>query len=217
MRPDFLSVFFPGKCVLCHRLLSRQEADLCTHCRIHSPEFTGRKKNISFVADWTALWYYMGDARESLKRYKFHGVRSHAQSYGRLLGMKLIQEGLGQPDMITWVPISRARRQERGYDQDALLARAVARELKLPAVSTLKKRWDNPPQSGIRSAAARKANVLGVYRVTDPARIRGKSILLMDDIITTGATASECARMLLTAGAKSVTCAAIAASANKKK
>lgn len=76
--------------------------------------------------------------------------------------------------------------------------------------STLVKIRDNPPQSGITDDAKRRANVLGAYRVTDPARAAGKRILLLDDVITTGSTAGECARMLLIAGAKEVTCAAVA-------
>ncbi len=214
---DVLSLLFPRKCVLCHRILTLRETDLCTHCRIHCPEFSGQKKRISFVADWTALWYYKDDARDSLKRYKFHGIRSNARPYGRLLSMKLLQEEHALPDIITWVPISYTRRRHRGYDQDALLAHAIAEELNQKAVSTLKKRWDNPPQSSFLSAAQRKANVLNVYRVAKPTAIQGKNVLLLDDIITTGATASECARMLLMAGAKSVTCAAVAAAADKKK
>ena len=74
----------------------------------------------------------------------------------------------------------------------------------------LRKIRNAPPQSGISGDAARRANVLGAYRVTDPDALRDKRILLLDDVITTGATASECARVLLTAGAKSVNCAAVA-------
>ena len=75
---------------------------------------------------------------------------------------------------------------------------------------TLVKIRNTPPQSSLRGFARRKANVLGAYQVADPQRIKDKRILLLDDVITTGATASECARTLLTAGAKEVTFAAIA-------
>ena len=115
-------------------------------------------------------------------------------------------------DVVTWIPISRIRKLRRGYDQVELLARAVARELDMEPVPTLRKIRNNRQQSRIRDAAKRRANVLGVYRVTDPESIRGKRVLLLDDIITTGATASEAARVLLTNGAKEVHCAAVAAS-----
>ena len=78
-------------------------------------------------------------------------------------------------------------------------------------VPTLKKIRHNRRQSGIRSEAQRRANVLGAYRVLSPEGVRGKRILLLDDVLTTGATSGECARMLLTAGAKEVHCAVIAA------
>ena len=81
-------------------------------------------------------------------------------------------------------------------------------------VSTLKKVRNNRPQSGIVGQAKRRANVLGVYRAVCPQEVRGKRVLLLDDIITTGATAGECARVLLTAGAKEVHCGVIAAARN---
>ena len=68
----------------------------------------------------------------------------------------------------------------------------------------------NRPQSGIIGDAQRRANVLGVYRVENPELLQGKKVLLLDDIVTTGATAGECARVLLTAGAKEIHCGAMA-------
>ena len=78
-------------------------------------------------------------------------------------------------------------------------------------VKLLKKIRNNPPQSGISGAAERRANVLGAYQVIQPERLAGMKILLLDDVITTGATAGECARVLLTAGAEEVHCGAVAA------
>ena len=124
--------------------------------------------------------------------------------------MKLLEEDLADFDILTWVPVSPLRRFKRGYDQVELLARAVGRELGTEPIRLLRKTRNAPPQSGISGEAARRANVLGAYRVTDPQAIRNKRILLLDDVITTGATASECARTLLTAKAKQVNCAAVA-------
>ena len=76
---------------------------------------------------------------------------------------------------------------------------------------------NNRPQSRIRGQAQRRANVLGAYVTVDQEKLAGKRILLLDDIITTGATAGECARVLLTAGAKDVYCAAVAAARSQKK
>lgn len=208
-------LLYPPKCVLCRSLLSRHETDLCHKCRKEAPEFTFAKKNISFVAGWTALWYYKDQVKESLHRFKFYNARSNGDIYGRLLAMRLLNEDMTDFDILTWVPLSRWRLYRRGYDQCKLLAKAMGLELGITPVSTLRKRRHTPPQSGIRDAAARKANVLGAYKVKDPGAIAGKKILLLDDIITTGATVSECARVLLTAGAKEVTCAAVAATEHK--
>lgn len=204
----FLDLLYPPKCVLCGALLGKEETDLCRGCRIEAPVFAKARKSLPFVASWTAVWYYEDTVRQSLLHYKFGNARSYAGTYGRLLAMRLQQEEF---DLVTWVPISRRRKWRRGYDQVFLIAQAVGKELGLPPVQTLRKIRHNPPQSGISGQAERRANVLGAYTAIKPERFAGKRVLLLDDIITTGATSSECARVLLTAGAKEVICAAVAA------
>lgn len=210
-------LIFPPKCLLCGELLGAQELDLCHQCRIHAPEFPPPKNRHPHLDSWLAMWYYEGNVRRSLLRYKFYGKRNYARGYGRLLAMRLLRERAGQFDVVTWVPISRRRRLRRGYDQVELLAQAVGRELGCTPVRCLHKRRHTPPQSGIHGAAQRRANVLGAYAALEPERFRGKRVLLLDDILTTGATMSECARVLLTAGALEVHAAAIAAAGNDKK
>ena len=209
-------LLFPPKCILCKRLLQENETDLCHGCRADTPEFSKPTKKLTYLAGWTALWYYEGNVRSSILRFKFHNARSYADAYGRMLAMKLTQEET-EFDLLTWIPISRQRKWRRGYDQVELIAKAVGAELGIAPVSTLQKLRNNRPQSGITGAAQRRANVLGVYRVLDPSQVSGKRVLLLDDILTTGATAGECARMLLTSGAKEVYCAAVAASSSNKK
>ena len=212
-----LEFLFPSKCVLCAKILNKGELDLCRSCRTEISDHPKSKNAIQFLASWTVLWYYEGNVRQSLLRYKFNNRRSYAASYGRLLAMKLLQEYPDGFDVLTWIPISAQRKQERGYDQVELLAEAVATELGMEAVPALRKIRNNPPQSGITGSAERRANVLGVYQAVASDRILGKRVLLLDDIITTGATASEAARVLLTAGADTVTCAAVAAASHSKK
>lgn len=209
-------LLFPPKCVLCRKILDAHETDLCRQCRTDTPEFSVSQKKIPYLAGWTALWYYEGNVRHSMLRFKFYNARNHADTYGRLLAMKLIQEEI-KFDLLTWVPISRVRKWRRGYDQVELIAKAVGKELGFAPVPTLKKLRNNPPQSGLQDAAQRRANVLGVYQVLDPDSINSKRILLLDDIMTTGATAGECARILLTGGAKEVYCATVAAASHNKK
>ena len=206
-----MSILFPPKCVLCGKILKKEESDLCRFCRTDAPAYPNRKSKLQFLDSFAAVWYYEGSVRKSLLRYKFYNARSFAGSYGRLLAMKLLEEYPEGFDILTWVPVSRLRRFRRGYDQVELLARAVGKELGMTPVPLLKKVRHNRPQSGIHGAAQRRANGLGAYRELDREAITGKKILLLDDILTTGATAGECARVLKTAGAKEVHCAAVAA------
>lgn len=206
-----LNLLFPEKCLLCRKVLANGEIDLCRHCRCDNPAYTHRKSRPQFLDSFTAVWYYEEDIRSSLLRYKFGGCRSYAPGYGRLLAMVLQKNYPDGFDLITWVPVSRFRKWKRGYDQVELIARAAAGELGTEPVALMKKIRHTRPQSSLREYSQRKANVLGAYQVLNPAEVAGKRILLLDDILTTGATASECARILKTAGAAEVHCAAMAA------
>ena len=206
-----MELLFPPKCVLCRKLLKTGETDLCGTCRVDAPEYPNRKIKLQFLDSFAAVWYYEGNVRSSLLRYKFHNARVYSLSYGRILAMKLLRQYPEGFDVLTWVPVSRLRKLRRGYDQVELLAKAVGKELGLAPVPALKKIRNNRPQSRLKDPAARKANVLGAYRLLDGTEVRGKRVLLLDDILTTGATAGECARVLLSAGAKEVHCAAVAA------
>lgn len=208
------NLLFPPKCVLCGEILEKDETDLCHTCRVEAPVFPQSRTKLSFLDSWTAVWYYEENVRRSILRYKFRRARHYAPAYGRMLAMKLLREYPDGFDVLTWVPISPLRKLKRGYDQVELLAKAVGAELGLEPVRTLRKIRNNPPQSGIEGQAQRKANVLGVYRVVDPENFRGKRVLMLDDIITTGSTAGEAARVLLTAGAKEVHCGTVAAARN---
>ncbi len=212
-----LRLIFPPKCILCRQLLKKDETDLCHGCRENAPEFKRAKRNIPFIAHWTALWYYKDDVRRSIHRFKFYSARNYAKAYARLLGTKLQQTLSKEYDILTWVPVSGIRRLKRGYDQSRLIAQALGEELGCKAVPILRKIRHTPPQSGFRDAAQRRANVMGAYRVMDRKLVAGKRVLLIDDVVTTGATASECARMLLTAGTEKVYFAAVAAAEHDKK
>lgn len=218
-----LHLLYPKKCILCRKLLRDRELDLCTECRTDvrpypygaaNPHPKG-KTGFHFLDSFTAVWYYESNVRSSLLRYKFYNTPQLASGYGRLLGMKILQQGPGDFDYLTWVPVSRERKRQRGYDQSELLAKAVGRELGVRPVRLLTKIRNTPPQSKAKTAEARKANILGAFSVTGNADLQGKTVLLLDDIFTTGATSDECARVLLLAGAKSVHCAAVAAGAER--
>lgn len=209
------SLLFPRKCVLCRKLLKKRETDLCHDCRCDAPELPVLKINIPFIAKWTAVWYYTGNVRQSIHRYKFLSRTGYRKFYARQLVRKLQEREMDSAfDLITWIPVSRRRKLKRGYDQSFLLAERVAAELNTRPVKLLKKIRHTKAQSSLKDAAARRANISGAYRAVNTEQIIGKRILLIDDILTTGATASECARTLLIAGATEVTFAAIAAASH---
>lgn len=208
---QFLGIFFPPRCVLCRKLLKAGEEDLCGCCGRNTLRYSGRKRKTQFLDSFAAVWYYEGTVRSSLLRFKFYGARGYADSYGRLLADRIRREYPEGFDMLVWVPVSRLRRLRRGYDQSALIAAALSRELNTELVAALKKIRHTPPQSRISDVEKRKANVLGAYRAVKPEKVVGKRILLVDDILTTGVTMSEAARILRSAGAQEVHGAAVAA------
>ena len=216
IRERIISLFFPRQCVLCRKVLPEGQMDLCHDCRKNTEDFPKSNYKISFVAGWTSLWYYSGEVRHSMLLYKFYNRRSYGTIYGRLLAMKLQRTAFCDYDILTWVPVSPRRKFRRGFDQVELIAQSAGQELETPSIATLRKIRHTKPQSRLTHIAQRKANVLGAFEVIDGSAISGKRILLLDDIITTGATLSECSRVLLTAGAKEVHCAAVAA-LNKEK
>ena len=215
---NFLTrLLFPPKCHFCRKLLDESETDLCHTCRAEAPEFSHSKRNFQLIAQWTAVWYYKGNVRNSIRRFKFYNARGYADFYGRALAMKLQEDPFGDGfDVLTWVPVSPLRRFTRGYDQAELLARALGRELGMTPVPGLVKFRHTKPQSGIRDRALRRANVFNAYRGINPQAFAGKRVLLVDDVVTTGSTAGECAKMLLVSGATHVYLAAVAATPNNK-
>lgn len=211
-----LEILYPPKCVLCRDLLSKEETDLCHSCRKNAPCFEGHRRDLHFVQDYTAVWFYENDARGSILRYKFSNARSYAAAYSRMIAMRVSQDLPEKIDLVTWVPLGPKGLAKRGYDQVELLAGPAARELELPIRRLLKKIREDKVQSSLETPEERRANVLGAYALLDRDWVEGRNILLLDDVITTGATLSECARLLREAGAKNVYCAAVAAVRNPK-
>jgi len=197
-------VLFPKKCVFCRSFLKKDEKDICASCRGSLP-YTGlRSVETTSLSDMIAPLYYRGAVRDAVKRLKFRNLPGYATCFGAMLAEAVREKYARRYDLISWVPVSKKRRAKRGYDQAMLLAMAMAIELGDVAVETLVKTVDVPAQSGITDAAQRRANVLGVYQPSDRELVAGKRVLLVDDVLTTGATMSECASVLKAAGAREV-------------
>lgn len=208
---SFLDILFPPRCVFCRRFLRSGEKLVCGECSDKLPYTAdGGRQTGDFFTVCVAPLYYEGHVRDSLLRFKFKDATGYAKAYGRLLAGCIKAELSGGYDLISWVPLSSKRLKERGYDQSMLLAMAAALELDDVAVCTLEKVKDVEKQSQMGSAEKRRANISGAYRAADRELVAGKRILLIDDIVTTGSTLSECARTLREAGAAEVLCAAVA-------
>lgn len=215
---QLLDLFFPPKCPFCGKVLDH--AGICPACEKALPwteEGAGLRELPGGLQCAAPLWYE-GQVREGLLRFKFQGARAAAGPLGELVARCAAERFSGAFDVVTWVPVSRRRLRSRGYDQARLLAESACRLWEVRPEQLLQKITDNPAQSGLTEEAARRANVLGVYEAAEPERIQGYRILLVDDICTTGATLTECARTLRDAGAADVmcVCAALARRPEKK-
>lgn len=208
-----LDLLFPPRCPFCRAILKDHEKLLCRGCRKSLPWTppSAQKQSFRHVERCASPLYYEGAVRRSLLRYKFGGMSPYAPKYAALMA-ECVRENLPDFDLISWAPLGRRRLRKRGYDQAKLLAQELSTLLNKPCAQLLVKTADNPPQSGAGSAEKRRANVSGVYRALEPSAVRDKRVLLVDDIVTTGATVGECARVLKAAGARSVCAAALARS-----
>ncbi len=184
-------------CPVCGRFLEGSGGDhLCAACLETPPDYTVHR----------SCGAYGGALKEVLLLFKY---RKCAPLSGPLA--RYAQEALAPEarlwegaDLLVPVPLHPAKRRERGFNQSRLLARDLAGRGRLKVLSgSLVKARNVPAQAGLR-AADRERNVIGAYAVRRPERIRGRVLILVDDVTTTGATLRECARVLLEAGAKEV-------------
>ncbi len=200
-----LDLIYPPKCVFCGTVLDK--SDLCIECEKTLPYTKGDSicQKFPFVNKCISPLYYKDNVREAVLRYKFGGSSCYNRRFGAIMS-DCAENNLdcGSIDMISYIPLSRKRQKHRGYNQSELLARQISKNTGVPCVSTLKKIKNNKAQSTIKDRKQRAANVVGAYRVSDDRKLKGKHILLVDDVVTTGATLSECARMLENSGAEAV-------------
>lgn len=197
-----LDLCYPPHCALCHRLLNEEEQGVCRFCR-RKYENSCIRRELPNTKLCVAPFRYEDQVRDSILRYKFHGVTAYGAAYAEFLA-KCIDESDISCDIITWVPLSRRRLRRRGYDQARILAEETARRLDIPCEQLLKKIKNTRPQSGIHDAEARRQNAKGVYFCCAPERVRDMRVLVVDDIVTTGSTLSACASELLKAGCADV-------------
>src|SRR2546426_4205084 len=219
-----LDLVFPPFCPVCERRLGEGRRDpLCGACwqaleRIAPPwcrrcgqplsieglcgECRRRRRPFAYAR---AAVRYGPIAREALHAFKFGGRRALAAPLADLLaGLGLRALPGAAPDLLVPVPLHPRRERERGYNQSALLAKRLGRGWGVPvATDALGRALATAPQTDL-DAAARRKNVRGAFTVRRPELVVGRHVLLVDDILTTGATVGECARCLTSAGAAAV-------------
>jgi len=189
----------PPLCARCGAPVpSEAEATGCADCRDAVPPFDYARAAAS----------YGGAVREAIHGLKFGGRRSLARPLGDLVGEQCAAALADRPDALLPVPLARARERERGFNHAALLAERLGERLGL----SVRPRWlvrlrATAPQTDL-TAAERRANVAGAFAAA-PA-VAGRHVVVIDDVITTGATVRECARALRAAGALRVGVLAVA-------
>jgi len=227
-----LDLIFPPRCALCDEVIAACDRPLCHRCRtITLPKVEGKRckkcgrektqcacKLTTLLSDGIAApFYYKDEVTESILRYKRVEDRDRTAYFiEQLTKTAYLSYADMVIDVITAVPLHPQDEAKRGFDQVKPLARAVAKELHVPFVPLLKKSIRTKSQKSL-SGAARAANLLGAFDVINSENLKGKRVLLIDDVVTTGATTNECAKMLKIYGAKAVYVLTIAVSANEKK
>ena len=221
-----LNRLFPRRCPLCGTPLMPNERicgecsdtleyiqpPVCLHCG--RPAFDCACGEEPFVFDrCVSPFVYTKSVRRGMHRFKFHNAPTVADFYAKYMAAVVRREYSGEYiDVVTFVPMHPADQRQRGYNQAQLLARQTAALLELPVSShMLVKTTRNSVQHSL-TRQERQRNVSGVYELDENCRsLKGRTVLLCDDIITTGSTLNECASVLRLAGAEKVLCVAAAA------
>ena len=197
--PEFFQAEF--YCAACRTPFANRapldEAGLCALCRL----------GVNGFDQVYAFGAHEGTLRKLIHIFKFEGVETLRGPLGALLAQALPRET--SFDAVVPMPLHWRRRWQRGFNQSELLAREVARRWHVPVADVVRRKKATAPQAGLTSSQRRK-NVQGAFEVKKGRRLKGMRLLLIDDVLTTGATASACARALKRAGASQVTLLALA-------
>jgi ComF family protein len=204
--------FRHGLCTTCFGAVTNDPHHLCLRCgQTVGPHTAGSER---CAACRTAafgfrsvirLGKYDGRLRDAVLRMKLSAGESLADHLGRVFGeCRKERFSAAGCDLVVPVPLHWRRAWQRGYNQAAAIAEGIARSMGIPWSARCLRRIRHTPQQLQPSAAARRENVRGAFRVVRGAKVAGKRILLVDDVMTTGSTASEASRMLREAGAREV-------------
>ena len=209
---DVMSLIMPRTCLACGRVLLENEGSICLVCRYNIPltGFSKRKENpVKLLFDnrlpveaATALFWFIGgtDWQGIVHKFKYAGRWFFAQKMGEWLGEELRDSGNFEDiDVIVPIPLHFRRRLKRGYNQSEQIAIGVARQMGVKCdFRSVRRRSYNDSQT-TKSRSERWDNVESIFEVRKVDRLRGRHILLVDDVLTTGATMSSCAAEIIKA------------------
>ena len=215
------SLFFPNRCIFCNELIDPFDdycescaeqipfikGEICSHCGSKKEDCQcDKKKSVNYSAVAAAL-YYEDNVKSCIQRFKFKDERNIYKPLAKLM-YKTLKDNFSDLsfDYVTYVPMFRKRERERGFNQSRLLAREISELSGITfADKMLVKLYDTDNQHEC-SGLERTGNLIGVFDVDSKNDITDKTVLLIDDVKTSGATLNECGKMLYLNGAKSVIC-----------
>lgn len=220
---DFLSMFYPPFCLGCAGPLMKGEETLCTHCLADLPKTHYHRRNDNPVLNrlagrlplrhgWAFLKFKKGGiVQHLLHQLKYNNCPEIGERLGKAYGRELAESQLiGEIDLIVPVPLHRTRLRKRGYNQSAWFAKGLSEALQVPWDETISIRTKATTTQTRKSRSERWENVRHVFAVSTRTSVERKRILLVDDVITTGATLEACGQHLLECGCASISVACIA-------
>lgn len=221
---DFVDLLFPRCCEACERALIGSETIICTNCRVTLPrmesdsaiKMTLASKFVGY-REIKGVFAYLAFTKKGKVQNLLHALKYKKQlEVGILLGKMMAQEAIvlgtfPQADLIVSVPLHKNRLRERGYNQSDAFAQGLSEVTGIAwSGETLRRTRYTKSQTG-KSKTARRENVQGIFEVAQKEQVVGKSILLVDDVLTTGATLEACTEALIQAGCSTVYIMTIAA------
>ena len=216
---DLIDLVFPNCCPGCDQPLVSGEEHLCTSCELDLPVYPANENINQYFAGRLELeearafikFYTAGIAQKLLHHIKYQGDQDLGEHLGKMFMHHLIAKSVySNVEVIVPVPLHKSKFRARGYNQSEILARGMADVLGVAVDSGSVKRFRKSETQTRKNRAERWQNVSGIFEVTNDS-LQGKHVLLVDDVITTGATLEACGEIILSAGAASLSVAALAA------
>ncbi|MEJ0031373.1 MAG: ComF family protein [Bacteroidota bacterium] len=220
---DFIALFYPRVCVACHASLIKGEEVLCTSCLVQLPKTSYHRYDENPVRNRLAGRLPLQFASAFLKFRKGGLVQSllHELKYnnrpevgvriGHLYGLELVDAGMSNSfDVIIPVPLHASRLRKRGYNQSAKFAEGLSEALNIEWEESISLRLEATNTQTRKGRADRWSNVKNAFSVATIDKVEGKRVLLVDDVITTGATIEACGHHLIESGCESLSVACIA-------